>query len=140
ISLAPLERGHLGQLIADALRCKPQRAMPLARLVHDKSGGNPFFALQFLSSLAEEGMLTFDHAVACWSWDLERIHAKGYTDNVVDLMVGKLTRLPPETREALQQFACLGNVADIAMLSLVLGISEDHVHGALWPAVAQELL
>jgi len=42
-----------------------------------------------------------------------------YTDNVVDLMVGKLTRLPVQTQEALQQLACLGNVAEITMLSIV---------------------
>ncbi|MGZ2488191.1 PAS domain S-box-containing protein [Rhizobium pisi] len=85
-------------------------------------------------------MLTFDHDAACWSWNLERIHAKGYTDNVVHLMVGKLSRLPPETREALQQFACLGNIANTRMLSLVLGTPEEQVPGTLWPAVAHELL
>ena len=53
-----------------------------------KTAGNPFFAIQFISALAEEGLLTFDHDAARWSWDLDRIHAKGYTDNVVDLMVG----------------------------------------------------
>jgi len=37
---------------------------------------------------------------------------QGYTDNVVDLMVGQLTRLPLETQAALQQIACLGNVAE----------------------------
>ena len=36
------------QLIADALRCEPERAAPLAQLVHEKTGGNPFFAIQFL--------------------------------------------------------------------------------------------
>ena len=64
-------------LIADALRCEPERAAPLAQLVHEKTGGNPFFAIQFLYALAEEGLLTFDHAAARWSWDLDRIHAKG---------------------------------------------------------------
>ena len=61
IALAPLAEEHLGQLIADALRCEPTRAAPLAQLVHEKTGGNPFFAIQFLSSLADEGMLVFDH-------------------------------------------------------------------------------
>ncbi len=98
ITLAPLASEHLAQLIADALRCEPERAAPLAQLVHEKSGGNPFFALQFMSALAEEGLLTFDHDSARWSWDLNRIHAKGYTDNVVDLMVGKLTRLPSKRK------------------------------------------
>ena len=140
INLAPLAREHLGQLITDALRYEPDQAASLAELMHEKTGGNPFFALQFLSSLVEEGILTFDHDAACWSRDIERIHTKGYTDNVVDLMVGKLTRLPSETQEALQQFACLGNIADITILSLVLDIPENQVHGALWPAVAQELI
>ena len=105
IRLAPLEREHLVELIADTLRCDQERAAPLAQLVHEKTGGNPFFANQFMSSLAEEGMLIFDHDAARWSWDLDRIHAKGYTENVVELMVGKLTRLPASTRAALQQLA-----------------------------------
>ncbi|HZC94534.1 MAG TPA: histidine kinase, partial [Bradyrhizobium sp.] len=140
ITLTLLAREHLGQLIADALHCESERAAPLAQLVHEKTGGNPFFAIQFISALAEERMLTFDHDVARWSWDLDRIRAKGYTDNVVDLMVGKLTRLPAETQYALQQFACLGNVATVAMLSIVLQMSEEQVHAALWPAVRQELV
>ena len=108
--------------------------------MHVKTGGNPFFAIQFLSSLAEEGLLTFDHDGARWSWDIDRIHAKGYTDNVVDLMVGKLTRLPTETQNALQQLACLGNIAEITALSMVLGISEEQLDTTLWPARHQELV
>src|SRR6266478_6291720 len=139
IALAPLASEHLAQLIADALRCEAERAAPLAQLVHEKSGGNPFFALQFMSALAEEGLLTFDHDTARWSWDLDRIHAKGYTDNVVDLMVGKLTRLPVETQAALQHLACLG-VAEITMLSIVYGTSEEEIHSDLWEAVRLELI
>ena len=48
-------------------------------------------------SLAEEGLLRFDHDSAGWCWDLDRIFAKGYTENVADLMVSKLIRLPAET-------------------------------------------
>ena len=103
------------------LRCEPERAAPLAQLVHEKTAGNPFFAIQFLTALAEEGLLAFDHDRAAWSWDLERIHAKGYTDNVVDLMVGKLHRLPATTQNALQQLACLGNSAEFATLAIVHG-------------------
>ena len=49
-------------------------------------------------SLAEEDLLTFDHDDARWTWDLDRIHAKGYTDNIVDLMVRKAH--PPAGRDA----------------------------------------
>ena len=140
ITLVPLAPEHLGQLIGDALRCELQRAAPLAKLVHEKTGGNPFFAIQFLSHLAEESLLSFDHDAASWSWDPARIHAKGCTDNAVELMTGKLQRLPAETLNVLRHFACLGNSARVKTLSAVLGTSEDEVHAALWPAVSQELV
>ncbi len=47
-------------------------------------------------------------------------------------MVGKLARLTDKAQKALQQLACLGNVADITTLANVLGTSEDEVHAALW--------
>jgi PAS domain S-box-containing protein len=140
IKLSPLAQEHLRELVADALRCALERAAPLANLVHLKTGGNPFFAIQFLSSLVEQGLLTFDHDGGRWSWDIDRIQGKGYTDNVVDLMVGKLTRLPTETQNALQQLACLGNIAEITALSMVLGISEEQLDTTLWPARHQELV
>ena len=140
IALAPLAREHLGQLIADALHCEPSHAAALMQLVHDKTGGNPFFVVQFLYALAEEHLLAFDHGSARWTWDLEQIRAKDYTDNVVELMVGKLTRLPTETQRALQLLACLGNAAEITMLSIVLETAAAQVEAALWEALRQELV
>jgi hypothetical protein len=85
IILAPLAHEDLGRLIGDALHCEPERVTALAELIHEKTAGNPFFANQLISVLVEEGLLTFDYGEGRWSWDLNRIRAKGYTDNVVDL-------------------------------------------------------
>jgi PAS domain S-box-containing protein len=140
IVLAPLGLDDLGRLAADALHCEPDTVRPLAQLVHQKTGGNPFFAIQFLMALAEEGLFAFDADAATWTWDMERIRAKGYTDNVVELMVGKLKRLPAATQEALKRLACLGNVAEIATLTLIYGAGEEEIHGALWEAVRMGLV
>ena len=117
IVLAPLTYDDLEQLISDSIRCETKPANPLVQLVHEKTGGNPFFAIQFLSALADEALLVFDHADARWFCDLGRIHAKRYTDNVVDLMVVKLNRLPAETQAALRQLACVGSGAEFALLA-----------------------
>jgi PAS domain S-box-containing protein len=140
IKLAPLTGEDLRGLVADSLRCDAEQAAPLAALVHAKTDGNPFFVIQFLQVLAEEGLVVFDHARARWSWDLGGIHAKQYTDNVVELLAGKLTRLPLETQDALRQLACLGNVAEVAMLSIVTGMPEDQVYAALWEALRQQFV
>src|ERR1700677_1342408 len=69
-----------------------------------------------------------------------RIRAKGYSDNVVDLMVGKLRRLSGGTQAALQQLACVGNVAEIVTLSVVFGQTDEEIHIALLEAVRTGLI
>jgi PAS domain S-box-containing protein len=140
IVLAPLACKDLRRLISDSLHCDPENAAPLAQLIHKKTAGNPFFTIQFISALAEEELLKFDHGEARWSWDLDRIYAKGYTDNVVDLMAGKLNRLPVETQNALQQLACLGNSAEFATIQMVYQESHEMMHRQLWEAVKAGLI
>src|SRR6266700_3441562 len=140
IVLAPLTREDLAQITRGALHCEPERATALAELIHEKTAGNPFFAIQFIAALVEEGLVTFDYGDGRWSWGLNRIRVKGYTDNVVDLMVGKLHRLPVDTQEALRQLACLGHSAAITTLALVHGTSEEEVHAHLWEAVRHEVI
>jgi PAS domain S-box-containing protein len=135
ILLAPLGLDDVNRLVADAMRCDLERVRSLAQLVHEKTGGNPFFAIQFFAASAEEGLLAFGPVTRAWQWDVDRIRAKSYTDNVVDLMAGRLTRLSSTTQEALKQLACLGNVAEIATLCLVRETTEEAMHPALWEAV-----
>src|SRR5262249_47182517 len=66
IKLAPLSRHDVAQLIADAFHCEPERVLPLAQLVYDRTVGNPFFTIQFFSALEHEKLLAFDRAHGCW--------------------------------------------------------------------------
>jgi PAS domain S-box-containing protein len=140
IVLTPLSRDDLSKLLVDSLHCQLERAAPLADLIHEKTTGNPFFALQFISTLADDRLLTFDYRARRWVWDLPRIRAKGFTDNVVELMVEKLKRLPAETQKALQQFACMGNNAEFEILRIGYQGSIDDMHDHLWEAVRSGLI
>jgi predicted ATPase len=66
IVLEPLTLADLQRLIADSLHCELEQAAPLAQLVHEKTAGNPFFAIQFVFALAEEELLTFDRGAESW--------------------------------------------------------------------------
>jgi PAS domain S-box-containing protein len=90
---------------------------------------------RFLAALNEDGLLAFDPVAPAWRWDIDRIHARNYTDNVADLLVEKMKRLSATTQEALKQLACLGNVADVVTLTLVYEETEEGVHSALREAV-----
>ena len=140
IALGPLSFSDIDQLVVDSLHCAPERANPLTQLIYEKTGGNPFFTIQFFKALAEEGLVAFNPDSAAWSWDLVSIHAKGFTDDVGDLMATKLSRLPGSTQEALKELACLGNNATIASLIIVRQESEEALHTVLWEAVRAGLL
>ena len=140
IVLAPLAYADIGQMVSDSLRCECDLAAPLAALIHEKTGGNPFFATQFLTALPEEGLLSFDRGQSGWTWDLPGIREKGFTDNVADLLALKLGRLPNSTQAMLGKLACLGHVASFSAMALVSGETEGTVHATLWPAVAAGLV
>ena len=140
IVLKPLDSVDLGQLVADSLRCGLEAALALAGLLHEKTAGNPLFAVQFLSALADEESLVFDSASGAWTWDVGRIWAKRATENVSDLMIDKLNRLPLETLDALKQLACLGSTVPVAMLTTALGMPEEAIHARFWDAVRAGLI
>jgi PAS domain S-box-containing protein len=140
IVLQPLAVGDLAQLIGDTLHNEPARVEPLAALVHEKTSGNAFFAIQFLTALTDEALVSFDAQAHAWSWQIERIRARQFSDNIVHLMLERLGRLPPSTARALAALACLGNSGAVEDLGLALECSADEVHAWLWEAVRMGLV
>jgi PAS domain S-box-containing protein len=138
IVLKPLSLADVNHFISDALRCERGRSEALARLVHRKTAGNPFFVIQFLTALAEEHLVEFDSRTTKWQWDLTQIRTRNFTDNVVELVIGKLKRLPVATQEVLKELACLGDTVKISTLAMVNGNRE--IHADLWEAVQAELV
>jgi len=66
---------------------------------------------------------------------VDRIRAKSFTDNVVDLMVGKLKRLSAVTQEALRLLACVGNQAETIILEIAHGGPREALRADLADAV-----
>ena len=140
IVLSALRLNDVVRLVSDSLHCEQKHALGLAELVHEKTGGNPFFMIEFISELAEERLLVFEPGAGGWTWDIASIRAKGFTDNVVDLMVGKLSRLSDATQDTLKLLASLGNHATTAHLSMIHPVSGTDIHAELWDAVRAGLV
>ncbi|WP_437872899.1 AAA family ATPase [Sorangium sp. So ce363] len=141
--LEPLSATHVGALVAETVHAPhapAEQAEPLSRLVYEKTGGNPFFVLQFLIALHQEGLITFDAEEGRWRWDIAAIRDKEFTDNVVELMAGKLKRLSGPTRDALMLAACLGSSLELDTLAVIAGRPAAELRDALEEAVREGLL
>ncbi|MBS1786376.1 MAG: sigma 54-interacting transcriptional regulator [Acidobacteria bacterium] len=140
VVLEPLRLADLTLLVRDSLRGSAEEAAPLARLVLEKTGGNPFFVIQFLKALEQEGFLTFDPRQGKWKYRVEAIARAPLTDNVVDLMTRKIQRLSETTQRALTLASCIGNQFDLGTLSVVSEQSLEAAAKNLRQAVDEGLL
>ncbi len=148
MALEPLQVSHVTDLIADTLNQSPQSVAPLAKLVVDKTGGNPFFVNEFLKSLYDEGALSFVAPVETaktkerggWQWDVAHIQGMNLTDNVVELMAGKIQKLAVATQQALKLAACIGNHFDLETLAIVGEKSQTEMSQDLWEALEEGLV
>ncbi|MRG96151.1 AAA family ATPase [Polyangium spumosum] len=140
IGLVPLGAAELGDWLADALVVDAARVAPLARAIHAKTQGNPFFVGQFLHALHEGQLLRFDAEASAWCWDIAAIEAREVTDNVVDLIVKNITILAPETRRVLLLASCIGHEFTLQTLATIDASTLDQVEGALLPAAREGLV
>ncbi len=140
ITLKPLLFEHVNQLIADNLHQDKRTVISLTYLVMRKTKGNPFFVNQFLQTLYEEKLLTFQTSEVLafgWTWDIAQIEALDITDNVVKLMIAKLNKLPESARQVLRLAACIGNRFDLDTLSIIYNKSTADTLQDLMPALTK---
>ena len=88
--------------------------------MHEKTHGNIFFVIQFLKSIKDSGLLTFNFGLLKWKWDLVGIRELYATDNVADLMIETMRRVPDEQCQILSVSSCLGSSFDLPVLILVI--------------------
>lgn len=141
LTLTSLQVSHVQALLQDALHMgTAQPLLPLAELVVEKTGGNPFFINEFLKSLDRDGWLKFERQTWQWQWDLEQIQAAQITDNVVDFMTRQIQKLPDATQNALMLAACIGNQFDLQTLAIVQEQTATTTAKLLWDAVQAGLI
>lgn len=140
IRLDNLPLQNVNDLIANALDFQPSSTSSLASLVYKKTQGNAFFTNEFLKSLYAEELLRFDRQRYCWQWDIAQIQAKDITDNVVELMVGKISNLPISTQVVLQLAACIGNSFSLSTLAIIYQRGSLETLTDLLPAMQEGLV
>ncbi len=146
VHLTPLDLPSVKQLLLDTFG-NGQPAAPdqissfdaLAELLYHKSDANPFFLTTLLHTLYDNRLITYDPGSG-WNWDLANIQTTSLSDDVVDLLIQRLDRLPEETLELLKQGACLGNTVPLSVLSLAGNLDLDSLYPHLEPAIQGDLI
>lgn len=134
VSLSPLMIGDVNRFIAATLDEREQPLDELACVVHEKTGGNPFYVTQLMRVLVDERSVQYNDELQRWTWNVAAVAGRQQTDNVVDLLILRFGRLPSGTREALRLLACIGVGANDILLAHVASVEVEELRRRLEPA------
>ncbi|MBP0018013.1 MAG: AAA family ATPase [Cyanobacteria bacterium SBLK] len=140
ITLLRLSIEEILCLVGDTLQQTPENSGDLAELIEQKTGGNPFFVNKFLQALHDEKLVTFCPKKRGWQWNIERIEAREFTDNVVELMLDELKKLPQSSQNILSLAACLGAKFNLKLLTWIEKDFPQKIFASLKIALDRHLI
>ena len=104
IYVDPLEISKCREVMKSLLECQ-EVSEPLAQLVFDRSGGNPFFVEEICFSLQEQGKIKVEGETATLVGPPGQLRLP---ETIQALILSRLDRLTRSTREVLQNAAVIG--------------------------------
>lgn len=120
LSLEPLSKEAVTQVVRFALQADQERCAPFASQLLEHTKGNPLFLSEAIKAVHRAGALTFDAASSSWTWDANRVRDILHRD-VVELLVLRLRALSPATTALLSVASCIGTSFDLDTLALGRG-------------------
>lgn len=140
IMLLALPYKNVEEIIFETVKNRVKDSQSLVHLIYDKSQGNPFFINSFLKCLHAENILVFDFYSYEWKWDATKVNQLKFTENIVELMTGRIRRLPGDSQELLKLAAFLGYHLDVRLLVILLQVSMQEIVAKIEPAVNADLI
>jgi DNA-binding SARP family transcriptional activator/tetratricopeptide (TPR) repeat protein len=138
LKLQPLSLPEVEVLVSSILELSPDDTRYLAARLHSQGGGNPFYIVELVSALADEGTLA---PTAEGAWRLTaRDSQLPLPSGVRDVLTRRLGRLSPSARTALEAAAVLAVPFDSELLAEVADQSPVAVDAGLEELLLQRLI
>ncbi len=140
LSLNALEESHINEMLADTLMTNLETSKELTAILYKNTAGNPFYIIELLKNIHNQGLIWFDNNQNKWTWDIDAIKALKISSNVVDFMIEQLQKLDIDCQKLLQTAASIGEQFDLKTLTRVVDKSAASVVALLEPAVNEEII
>jgi predicted ATPase/signal transduction histidine kinase/CheY-like chemotaxis protein len=140
IHLEPLSSDSWNNLLLDTFKLPNHVTEPLAQWIYNKTQGNPFFCIQYLKTLYQDKLITFNWIQRGWNWSLADIQSNSFSDSIIDFIVLQIQRLSPNTQNLLAIAACRGASFSSKLLEHISRYSQIEVRTHLWEALQAGLI
>lgn len=127
VVLKPLTAEETAQYIAVTLHRPVGFCVPLAEVVQQATGGNPFFIREMLDACYRKHCITYSWRSSTWEFDLDKVitnfaSKKTKTDQFSsnDFLVRRLQDLPVDARCVLTWASLIGNTFSFTLVKQVM--------------------
>lgn len=127
IELKPLSEDQVGQYVVATLHRSQEYLFSLIAVIWSKTGGNPFYVREMLSSCYRKECVAYNWKQSEWTYDLDRIFEEfegpGYDsriDNDNDFIITRLTDLPQQSRKLLSWAAIIGCTFSFSLVKAIM--------------------
>ncbi len=121
LELGGVNRNELNCMTSDALCILPRHCKDLSDIIHSKTKGDPYFALEMLGALVDRGLLQFDFPKRRWTWNMQAVHRDvmylDVTSDVLHLLKSKMMSRPTQMQTALKICSCFGGGFDTRLVN-----------------------
>ncbi len=121
ISLKPLDPNQVAELVGSMVPFQ-ERPARLARLLAERTEGNPLYIEELMRSLAEQG--TVRRSGGGWIAESRSLDTLRLPPSLASMVARRLAALPPVEREAAEVLAVFNRPVPITLLARALGSSE----------------
>lgn len=138
IELKPLNELQMTDYIASLLGLKKDECKPLTTYIMDKTAGNPYFTLNIIRSLLEDGVINVKNGRLIQDWtNLNNFNEK---EDLIQIIQRRMERLPAEAIKLFEIAAVIGHDFSLDLLLFVSGKTEDEIHPWMEQAVSMQFI
>ena len=125
ILLRPFSENDTMEYVAATLRRPQSEILPLAAVIHSKTGGNPFYVKEMLNTCYRKKCVWYDFRENGWLFDhdtvLKQFGAENFNDALYEaLVLSRLKELPPATKSILTWASMLGSSFSFQLIHRLL--------------------
>ncbi|NJR16183.1 MAG: serine/threonine-protein kinase PknK [Calothrix sp. CSU_2_0] len=140
INIEPFSLGDVNTLISQTIRHDNSTTCFFSQMVFAKTQGNQFLSVNFLRSLYDQKLITFNFETLEWEYDIIGIKELCITDDVLDVMARELYLLGSPFRKILKLAACLDGKFNYTTLCIISQEEPLIVKARLWEALLKGLV
>ncbi|RMZ83936.1 hypothetical protein DV737_g1498, partial [Chaetothyriales sp. CBS 132003] len=122
IEIGNLREKHVFDYVSDTMSQPLETVLPLAAVVFEKSGGNPYMMREILKTCYQQDCLWYDWRISGWQFDLDKIFTElsGSESFDINYITKQMQQTSPACRSILAWASLIGNSFSYQLIQEIL--------------------